>query len=96
VHELTTLRYCPSISHVHLLLSLLTSDTRSLDKDAQTVRYIPRVIILWDIARLLMYEDEADENLPPGREEESVKKGTMRFKSGYVSVRFRLIGKELY
>jgi hypothetical protein len=75
-------RYCPSIEHVNLLLTLLSTDPRSLGKDAHILRNTPDIIILWDIARLLMEDVTGDENLPPGMQEEGSKKGEMRFKSG--------------
>jgi hypothetical protein len=81
---LMSVRYCPTIHHLNLLLTLLSSDSRSSGKDAQTLRHVPGMIILWDLARLLMEDVESDENRPPDRGlgEERAKKGVMRFKNG--------------
>ncbi|WWC89356.1 uncharacterized protein L201_004278 [Kwoniella dendrophila CBS 6074] len=65
------LRYCPTPSHMELLLNLLTeSDQRVIpskgqQQQPQSLQSTPSLIILWDIASLFMYEENIDENEPP-------------------------------
>lgn len=53
-------RYCPTIKHVMLLLSLLTATGR--EAGAQNVPSPPGLIILWSLGSLLMETVEPDEN----------------------------------
>ena len=58
-HQLTR-RYCPTVKHVMLLLSLLTEGK---EDGPHNLRTRPGMIILWNIAGLLMETREADENV---------------------------------
>ncbi|WRT66338.1 uncharacterized protein IL334_003293 [Kwoniella shivajii] len=61
------MRYCPTPSHLQLLLTLLTeSDSRFTSKfGTQYLESTPSLVILWDIAGMLMIDQVPDENEPP-------------------------------
>lgn len=55
-------RYCPTIKHVMLLLSLLTHQIND-DTGPQHLNRRPGLVILWNIAGSLMEVNEANENI---------------------------------
>lgn len=90
-------RYCPTINHVMLLLSLLTqersntSEPTGTQPQPQNLGYRPGMVILWNIGSLLMEVHEANENenknakrLEEGDDDDSIGKGgsRMKFRSG--------------
>lgn len=94
---LTWDRYCPTMKHVMLLLSLLTqersntSEPNGTQPQPQNLGYRPGMVILWNIGSLLMDVDEANENenknakrLEEGDDYDSIGKGgsRMKFRSG--------------
>ncbi|ORY34002.1 hypothetical protein BCR39DRAFT_563753 [Naematelia encephala] len=65
------MRFCPSPQHFQLLFNLLTADRAFQSKDPPKLPRVPGLVILWDMARTLMEEEEADmENIAPGMDEE--------------------------
>jgi hypothetical protein len=76
-------RYCPSMKHVMLLLSLLTHSNE--ENAPQNLDKRPGLVILWNIGSLLMEVNEANENI---RDQSSrpvgVREPRLRFKSGQV------------
>lgn len=81
--DATLYRYCSTSKHVMLLLSLLSSNRRADPDDAKSILHSPGLIILWDLARLFMEEEEPDENLPD--QGKKPKSEGMRFRNEWAS-----------
>jgi hypothetical protein len=76
-------RYCPTVGHLLLLLSLLSSKGREGDVDLGAPVYClprrPGLVILWNIAGLLLEDVELDENAQ-SEERSHVEQQSKRFK----------------
>lgn len=76
-------RYCPSVAHLRLLLTVLNGGEGKHDKVPP-----PAMIVLYDVLGLLMGPEERDENAPPVEEgwvSGEVEEGPKVLRPGYVS-----------